>query len=193
MFGTRGARRWRREPGPRLEAGYGRTPAAVSETVAKAIAAGAIGFNLEDRIIGEKALFSIPDQSARLRAARTAADQAAIPAFANARTDLFLKADPVNHDDRLVDAALRRAEAYAEAGASGLFAPGLVDERLIGRLCQACPLPVNILVLPKTPSPRRLAELGVARLSHGPGPYRLAMQALEDAARAASGDPEVTT
>lgn len=157
----------------------------VSETVTKAIAAGAIGFNLEDQIIGEEALFSISDQSARIPAARGAADQTAIPAFIDARADLFLKADSARHDGRLLNAALGRAEAYTEAGASGLFAPGLVNEPLIGELCKACPLPVNILVIPTTPPAKRLAELSVSRVSYGPGPYRLAMRALEDAARAA--------
>jgi 2-methylisocitrate lyase-like PEP mutase family enzyme len=61
----------------------------------------------------------------------------------------------------------------------------LVDETLIGELCQASPLPVNILVLPQTPPAKRLAELGVARISHGPGPYRLAMKTVEEAARQA--------
>ena len=170
-----------------LEAGYGREPAAVAETLSGAIAAGAIGANLEDRVIGEQGLYSTADQSARIGAARRTAEAAAIPFFLNARTDLFLKAAAERHDADLVDAALERARAYAAAGASGLFAPGLVSEPLIERLCGACPLPVNILVLPTAPSARRLAELGVARISHGPGPYRLAMQTLEDAARQAQG------
>lgn len=168
-----------------LEAGYGRTPEAVAETAAKAIAAGAIGFNLEDRIIGEDGLHAIPDQSARISATRDAASRAAIPVFINSRTDLFLKAPPDAHDDKLVELALQRAGAYAQAGASGFFAPGLIDEALIGKLCQACRLPVNIMVFPGTPPNRRLAELGVARISYGPGPYRQAMPAFEQAARAA--------
>ena len=170
-----------------LEAGYGRAPAAVGESAARALAAGAVGFNLEDRIIGEPGLYPVADQAARLGAARAAAERAGVAAFLNARTDLFLKADSARHDEALVDAALERARAYAAAGASGLFAPGLVDERLIEKLCAASPLPVNIMVLPKAPPARRLAELGVARISHGPGPYRLAMQALEEAARQALG------
>jgi 2-methylisocitrate lyase-like PEP mutase family enzyme len=168
-----------------LESGYGRSPADVSETVTRAILAGAIGFNLEDRIIGESGLYSAADQSSRIRAARQAADRAGIPAFINARTDLFLKADRTTHDGELLDAALRRAEAYAQAGASGFFAPGLVDETWIERLGRECALPINILVLPMAPPAKRLTELGVARISHGPGPYRLAMRAFEDAAREA--------
>jgi len=47
------------------------------------------------------------------------------------------------------------------------------------------PLPVNIMASAATPPKARLAALGVARISHGPGPYRLAMKAVEEAARAA--------
>jgi 2-methylisocitrate lyase-like PEP mutase family enzyme len=168
-----------------LEAGYGAAPAAVAESVRRAIKAGAIGFNLEDQVIDGDALYSIDEQVARIRAARAAAEQLAIPAFINARTDVFLKADPSKHDVALLDAALTRAAGYAGAGASGLFVPGLVASDLIGKLCAASPLPVNVMVLPALAPPAQLAKLGVARISHGPGPYRLAMQFLEKSAREA--------
>jgi len=170
-----------------LESGYGRAAEAVAGAVGQAMAAGAIGFNFEDRIIGEDGLYSIEEQSARIRAARKACDQAGIPAFLNARTDVFLKLEAAKHSQEQVASALQRAAAYAEAGASGLFVPGLVDAALIGKVCQGCKLPVNVMVLPALPPAAQLAQLGVARISHGPGPYRRAMQFLEDAAREALG------
>jgi methylisocitrate lyase len=85
----------------------------------------------------------------------------------------------------MVDAALERARAYAEAGASGLFVPGVVADALIARIADASPLPVNIMAMPGVPDRTRLAQLGVARISHGPGPYRGAMQWLTGAAKAA--------
>lgn len=173
-----------------LEAGYGTSPDAVAATVARAIGAGAIGFNLEDQVIGLDALYPVAEQEARVRAARAAADRAGIPVYINARTDLFLKADPTSHDAVLVTAALERANAYARAGASGFFAAGLIDEGLIARVCKECPLPVNILVRPTAPSGKRLAALGVARISYGPGPYRVAMQSVEEAARQAHASVE---
>jgi methylisocitrate lyase len=84
----------------------------------------------------------------------------------------------------MVDEAIERARAYAEAGADGLFAPGLADITLIARLAEASPLPLNIMVGDATPPLRVLAEHGVARVSHGPGPYLMVMKALEEAARA---------
>jgi hypothetical protein len=63
----------------------------------------------------------------------------------------------------MVRAALHRAQAYAQAGADGLFVPGVIDETLIERLVEGSPLPVNIMVEQGTPSLSRLSELGVAR------------------------------
>ncbi|MDQ3139301.1 MAG: isocitrate lyase/phosphoenolpyruvate mutase family protein, partial [Pseudomonadota bacterium] len=51
------------------------------------------------------------------------------------------------------------------------------------------PLPVNIMMMPGVPAAGRLAALGVARISHGPGPYSLAMRALADAAAAVYAGP----
>jgi methylisocitrate lyase len=168
-----------------LESGYGETPAAVAATVAAALAAGAGGCNLEDSFPVDGSLRDIAGQVARLAAARRAADDAGIAMYINARTDVFFQAPAAAHDAAMVDAALERARAYAEAGASGLFVPGVVAEHLIARIAEASPLPVNIMAMPGVPDRKRLAELGVARISHGPGPYRGAMQWLTEAAKAA--------
>jgi 2-methylisocitrate lyase-like PEP mutase family enzyme len=85
----------------------------------------------------------------------------------------------------MVAEALERARLYADAGADGLFVPGLIDAKLMARVVEGSPLPVNIMVSGGTPPLRVLAKAGVARVSHGPRPYLLAMKALEDAARAA--------
>ena len=171
-----------------LEGGYGANPAAVGETVVRALQAGATGCNIEDSVRESGLLREAADQAARLSAARSAADALRIAAFLNARTDVFLQAGPEQHTESMVEVALERSRIYAEAGADGLFVPGLADEILIDRVVKGSPLPVNIMVGESTPSRARLAELGVSRISHGPGPYLLAMRALEAAARAALDD-----
>jgi 2-methylisocitrate lyase-like PEP mutase family enzyme len=170
-----------------LESGYGNSAEAVGETAALAIDAGAVGCNLEDSFPTNGKLRTIVDQAVRIRRARQTADAANIRFFINARTDIFFQLPPEQHADAMVTEAIDRAHAYAEAGADGLFAPGLVDIALIGRLAKASPLPLNIMVGAATPPVRSLAEQGVARVSHGPRPYLIAMKALEEAARAASG------
>ena len=170
-----------------LESGYGERLEDVADTIARSIEAGAIGCNLEDSFPATGELRTVDDAAARLAAARQAADRADIGYFINARTDVFFQAPAAAHDMAMVDAALERARAYAGAGASGLFVPGVVDEALIARIVEASPLPVNVMVMRDTPGRSRLAELGVARISHGPGPYRGAMQWLTEAAKAAIG------
>ena len=86
---------------------------------------------------------------------------------------------------RLVDAVLERAKAYADAGANSLFVPYMYDAMLIGRLCEKSPLPVNILVGHGIPDIKALAELGVARISHGHVPWAKAMDDLAAGAKEA--------
>lgn len=167
-----------------LESGYGSTPAQVKQSIARAIAAGAIGVNFEDQIIGQSGLYSIEEQSARIAAAREAADESGIALFINARTDVFLK-NFSDHTEMHVQEAIQRAKAYADAGANGFFAPGLSRPEWIGTLCEQSPIPINIMVMGNTPSTQEMAALGVARISHGAGPYRLAMNAFKEAGRAA--------
>lgn len=164
-----------------FEGGYATNIAELKENIKNLIAAGGIGINFEDRIVGGAGLHSIEDQSARIEAIREAADTAGIPLYINARTDVFLQIYPAENDEVQLQQALERAEAYAKAGASGLFAPGLRDPNLIKKLCDDSPLPVNILVLPDTPPTKTMAELGVARISYGASPYRQMVAALKEA------------
>jgi 2-methylisocitrate lyase-like PEP mutase family enzyme len=168
-----------------LESGYGDTPEAAGETIGLAINAGAVGCNLEDSFPANGKLRETADQVGRIRCARQTADATGIRFFINARTDVFFQRPPEHHDAAMVAEVIARARAYADAGVDGLFAPGLADIALIARLVKASPLPVNIMIGDKTPPLHALAEQGVARVSHGPGPYLIAMKALEDGARAA--------
>lgn len=168
-----------------LEGGYATDPSELKENIKRVIAAGAIGINFEDQIVGGDGLYSIEDQCARIAAIRETAQTASIPLFINARTDVFLKTYPAKHDEAQLEEAVRRAEAYAKAGASGLFAPGLRDNELVKQLCELSPNPVNIMMLPDAPPPAALGQLGVARISYGASPYRQMSEALKEAGREA--------
>jgi 2-methylisocitrate lyase-like PEP mutase family enzyme len=167
-----------------IESGYGKDPEAVYRTVERTVKAGAVGCNLEDSFPETGKLRGLPEQVLRIEAARKAAN--AVPEyFINARSDVFFQKPAEAHDVAMIEETLERAHAYAAAGADGLFAPGLVDEALIAKLAAASPLPLNVMVSDRTPNLRSLANAGVARVSHGPGPYIATMRALEIAARAA--------
>jgi len=169
-----------------LEGGYGDTPEVVGENIALAIEAGAVGCNLEDSFPENGKLRDTADQCKRIRRARHTAETTGIRFFINARTDVFFERPRAQHDYAMVAEAIERAHAYAEAGADGLFVPGLMDINLIARLAEESSLPLNIMVGEGTVALRELAEHGVARVSYGPGPYLMTMKELEERARAAS-------
>jgi 2-methylisocitrate lyase-like PEP mutase family enzyme len=141
-----------------VESGFGRTPQEVAETLRGVAAAGAVGVNLEDTLRGDVAgLRPVPEQVARLAAARAAAPDV----YINARIDTYLRG--VND----LAATVERAHAYLDAGASGIFVPGVVDAATVGALAEAIPAPLNILVGPGAPTVAELGKLGVARVSLG--------------------------
>jgi 2-methylisocitrate lyase-like PEP mutase family enzyme len=169
-----------------FESAYARAASKAASNVAKVIDAGAVGINFEDQIIGGEGLYLVAEQCERIAAIRKAADAKGTGFYLNARTDIWLSAGQasINETDRM-DEALARLKAYADAGADGFFIPGLVDEASIEIICRESPLPVNVMMFDAMPSKARLAELGVARISHGPGPWRKAMEHLTGLAREA--------
>ncbi len=163
-----------------FEGAYAQAPSEAAANLSRLLDAGAIGINFEDQVVGGEGLHAPEFQAERIAALRAAADAAGVPLFINARTDLFLKERERSKHEALLDEAAGRAAVYAEAGASGFFAPALVEPGLVKRLCDQVELPVNIMMLEGAPSLPELAALGVARISYGPGPYVEAMARLAE-------------
>jgi 2-methylisocitrate lyase-like PEP mutase family enzyme len=147
-----------------VEGGYGDGVEATCETVRQVIAAGAVGINLEDGMREPRWLID------RIRAVRDVAERAGVPLFVNARTDVYLRGAG-SAADRLAD-AVARLRAYEDAGADGLFAPGIADADAISRLVSAVRRPLNVLATAGVPPVAELERLGVARVSVGSGPMR---------------------
>jgi len=166
-----------------FESGYTDDDGELAENVARLIELGAVGVNFEDSIPATGAMREAKRQAQRIAAIRAAAARHGVPEFfINARTDLWLAGE--GEAATYVEEALERAAAYASAGASGFFVPGLADEPSIARICESVALPVNATASPRMPANARLAELGVSRISYGPGPYRSAIATLTKEARA---------
>ena len=153
-----------------LEAGYGPDPADVAETVRGAIAAGAVGCNIEDATgRSDQPLFDFELACDRIRAGAQAARGAGLPFVLNARADPYLVrrgADADNFAD-----AVKRANAYREAGANCLFVPGPMDADTIGKLVREIDGPLNVLGArggsTSALSIADLERLGVKRVSIG--------------------------
>ncbi|MEW9555500.1 isocitrate lyase/phosphoenolpyruvate mutase family protein [Nonomuraea sp. NPDC050783] len=164
-----------------IEGGYGPAPADVADTVRGVLEAGAVGVNLEDSPGPSGAVLHSPaDQARRIAAARAAAESAGADLFVNARTDVYLFG-AVPEEERPAEVE-RRARVYADAGADGLFVPGLLDLDAITRLAKG-PLPLNVMAGPGAPPVADLVAAGVARVSVGAA---IAEAAYACAARAAA-------
>jgi len=166
-----------------FEGGYSEDDGELADNISRLVDTGVVGINFEDRVVNGSGLYSVDRQARRIAAIHKAAEKKGVDLFINARTDVFFE----HGEDaaQAVGEALDRAKAYEAVGASGFFVPGLVDDELIGRICEGVSLPPNIMVMEGVPSNARLAERGVARISYGPIPYIRAMKELEQDARAA--------
>lgn len=150
------------------EAGYGMEPA---DLVAALRSAGAAGCNLEDSDYATGSLRD-PDQQAEwLRTVRRAASAQDYPLVINARVDVFVapfEADEAASQAGLVDEAVRRANAYLEAGVDCVYPILLWETDPLRRFMSDVRGPANIARLPQAPSLAELTALGVARVSWGP-------------------------
>jgi 2-methylisocitrate lyase-like PEP mutase family enzyme len=123
-----------------FEGGYSDDDQVLAANVSRLLALGVVGMNFEDRVVQGVGLYAVDRQAHRIAAMRDAAAKQGVNLFINARTDVFLgqQGDPAQS----VGEALDRAKAYASAGASGFFIPGLQDEALIGRICDGTAFPI---------------------------------------------------
>lgn len=146
-----------------VEAGYG-DPVRTAE---QAWEAGAVGINLED-VTGDDESTQIPiDQQAEV----IGRIRAAVPDLVvNARTDIFLMG--IGEEESRLTRTIERLQAYAQAGAQCVFAPGLKDSRLMRQLTAALQTPLNLLAGPGLPNLKEMKDLGVKRVSLGSGPMR---------------------
>lgn len=160
-----------------FEGAYSADPEEGAANVARLAQTGAVGCNFEDQVIGGEGVHPLDLQVRRIAAIRGAVGG---QFFINARTDLFLKTEV--HGDTLVDEAIERGKAFADAGASGFFVPRLADPEQIERVVREVPLPLNVIAFPGAPDKSVWASAGVARISHGPFPHRALMKQLQQAA-----------
>ncbi|WP_349361624.1 isocitrate lyase/PEP mutase family protein [Arthrobacter antibioticus] len=166
-----------------IEDGYSENPSEVADFVAELAAHGVVGVNIEDSTSGhlvDPAIFASKVLEVKRRAPSV---------FVNARVDNLWFAEQAT-----VDAVLLRIHAYEDAGADGIFVPGLADPEGIRAIAGGTELPVNVLAHPFL-TVAELGELGVRRVSSGSLPYRAAVDAALEtvtALRAGLKLPEAT-
>jgi len=160
-----------------LENGFAHDPEGVAATVTAAAAAGLAGCSVED-YSGDPSqpLYEISLAAERIAAASEAA---------HAGEGLILTARAENHlrgRDDLGD-TIARLQAFQEAGADVVYAPGLRDPDEIEQVVGSVDVPVNVLLLRDGPDVGQLAALGAARISTGGAFHALALAAISRSAR----------
>ncbi len=161
-----------------LENGFAHDPGGVAETIAGAVDAGLAGCSVEDYAgHSDDRIYDIGHAAERVAAAVEVAHAGPVHLVVTARAENHIH----DHDD--LDDTIARLQAYQEAGADVLFAPGVVAPDDVRRLVSSVDRPVNVLVLAGAPSVAELADVGVRRISVGGGFAFAALGAAVEAAR----------
>jgi 2-methylisocitrate lyase-like PEP mutase family enzyme len=169
-----------------FQAGYAADLDEMARNVTKCVATGVAGLSIEDATGDEQEpLFELSEAAARVGTARSTIDESGVDVVLTGRAECFLYGQP----DPLAE-SIRRLQAYADAGADVLFAPGIRAREDIATLVDAVrPFPVNVLMSTYTGlTTDDLAQLGVRRISVGSALSRVTWGAFLDAAREMLGE-----
>jgi len=152
-----------------IERGYSEINEEIRENARKLLFAGAVGFNIEDGLPnGELSL--LDKQVKKIKTLHGLKSELQINFVINARTCTYIHSEANEESLKL---AIKRCNAYAEAGADCVFIPGVRDEATVSSLVKGIDAPVNIMLNSALCNYRSLEELGVRRLSTGCQPVRI--------------------
>lgn len=142
-----------------IENGYSDDPKKVADNVKRLAALGVAGINIEDGSDSPSLLAS------KIEAIRNALSKVGADLFVNARCDTFLAG--LVEKSTLVEESIARGKTYAQAGADGLFLPGIVQAQHISAVVGGVSLPLNVMAWPGLAEASKLGKMGVRRLSAG--------------------------
>jgi 2-methylisocitrate lyase-like PEP mutase family enzyme len=157
-----------------FERAYATDADGVRENVGRLIRTGAVGLNLEDTRTGQE-LFALDTAAERVAAARAAGDTAGVPIVINARADSLVRGEEWSD-------MVSRANCYLDAGADCAFVLGLRTADDVKRALDEIRGKVSVIAGAGFVPLRTLAELGVCRVSFGPGMLGVTLSHLKDAA-----------
>jgi len=164
-----------------IERGYAKSNAELKENIKMLLDVGIAGINFEDTNKDDKTIISIEAQCEKLSVIRNTASEMGVPLFINARTDVYLQANDLPDQEKLAE-TIRRGKAYKDAGADGFYPIFLKEETAMKSIVKEVGLPVNILILPGIPDFKELQDLGITRVSLGPGFLKIAINAMKNTA-----------
>jgi 2-methylisocitrate lyase-like PEP mutase family enzyme len=166
-----------------MESGYAVSLDEVAETTGALIDTGAVGLNIEDSLHEGGALRPVDEQAERLSEIQKTAAAQGLHLVINARIDSFLS-NQFSEREESLEEAVRRAEAYARAGADCIYPIGPGDLETLTLLRSRIPLPLNALATPGAVSLETMSATGVNRVSFGPFIFRSCLRKFADIADA---------
>lgn len=165
-----------------IESGYAANEYELAGNIKQLIATGIVGINIEDTDKQTKTLLPLDVQCRRIELIKKTALENGVPLFINARTDTFIHQQVFTSPQHQLDETIERGKAYKAAGAD-CFYPILATKReQIQTIVEAVAMPVNVIFMPSAPVITELQDMGVARVSLGPGFLKHAIQAMKQLA-----------
>ncbi len=164
-----------------FESGYADSEQQLERNIELLLQTGIVGINLEDYDKKSGVLFSAEMQCKRIKAVMGTADAMKVPLFINARTDLYMRGKQ-DQKQKLLDTE-NRGKAYIDAGADCFFPVAMKNKDELAYLVSSLKCPVNVIAIQGIPDFETLQEIGVARLSLGPGFLKVAIKAMKGLAQ----------
>ncbi|MTI33420.1 isocitrate lyase/PEP mutase family protein [Xanthovirga aplysinae] len=146
-----------------LESGYSRDPVKIVNHIKQLCDLGVAGINLEDSVVcKERILLHAETFAETLSFIKNELQKSQLNIFLNIRVDTFLLGQ-----SKPIEESQKRIHLYEQAGADGIFLPGIEKEGDIKKMVKKTSLPINVMCMPNLPDFNRLNELGVKRISMG--------------------------
>lgn len=164
-----------------IESGYAENNSVLKENIKKLIDVGITGINFEDSRHDNNKIIPIDGQCEKISIIKKAATEKGTILFINARIDVYLKANHLSDEEKLIE-TIKRGNAYKDAGADGFYPIFLKKKEGIESVIKEVALPVNILLLPGIPDFETLKKMSVARVSLGPGFLKTAINTMKNIA-----------
>ncbi len=164
-----------------VESGYAKNNLMLKENIKKLIDIGIAGINFEDSQHDQQKLISIEAQCEKINLIKTTALEIGSSLFINARTDVYIKANHLSSEEKLSE-AIKRGKTYKDAGADCFYPIFIKERESIAANIKEVSLPVNILLLSGIPDFATLKEIGLTRLSLGPGFLKTAINSMKNIA-----------
>jgi 2-methylisocitrate lyase-like PEP mutase family enzyme len=165
-----------------IESGYANNDIELQKNIELLIETGIVGINFEDSDKKNNLLFPIEIQCEKIRLIKNVAAKKDIPIFINARTDVYTKGKNFVSEEEKFNEIVKRGKAYKDAGADCFFPLAITQKTAIQNLIAELNCPINIITIAGIPGLTVLQEMGVARVSLGPGFLKIAIRKMKEIA-----------